>query len=59
MILAIECIVLCIVFSLAIMIPLYKNPIGQIMSYPKKIRERVESLPQYKDSIKKTEKTIL
>ena len=57
MILTIECIVLCIVFSLAIMIPLYKNPIGQIMSYPKKIRERVESLPQYKDSIKKTEKT--
>ena len=57
MILAIECIVLCIVFSLVIMIPLYKNPIGQIMSYPKKIRERVESLPQYKDSIKKTEKT--
>ena len=57
MILTIECIVLCIVFSLVIMIPLYKNPIGQIMSYPKKIRERVESLPQYKDSIKKTEKT--
>ena len=41
MVLVIECIIICILFSLGIFIPLYKNPVGQIMSYPKKIRERV------------------
>lgn len=56
MILLIECIVFSIVFSLMILIPLYKKPIGQIMSYPKEIRQRVENLPQYKDNIKKKEK---
>ncbi len=59
MILLFECLVICILFSLGIMIPLYKNSVGQIMSYPKKIRERVESLPEYKDSIKKTKTTHL
>lgn len=56
MVLVIECIIICILFSLGIFISLYKNPVGQIMSYPKKIRERVQSLPQYKDCIKKKEK---
>lgn len=59
MILIIECVVICILFSIGIFIPLYKNPVGQIMSYPKKIRERVESLPQYKDCIKQKEKKHL
>ena len=59
MILLIECIVLAIIFSLMIFIPLYKNPIGQIMSYPAEIRKRVESLPQYKDTIGKREKKHL
>ena len=59
MILLIECIIFSILFSLMIFIPLYKNPIGQIMSYPKEIRKRVENLPQYKDSIKKREKKHL
>lgn len=59
MILLIECIVVTILFTLMIFVPLYKNPIGQIMSYPKEIRERVESLPQYKDSIKQKEKKHL
>lgn len=59
MILLIECIVFSILFSLMIFIPLYKNPVGQIMSYPKEIRRRVESLPQYKNSIKKKEKKHL
>ena len=44
MVLVIECIIICILFSLGIFIPLYKNPVGQIMSYPKKIRERVDHL---------------
>lgn len=56
MILAIECVALCILFTFGIFVPLYKNPIGQIMSYPKKIREKVESLPEYKDRIKQKEK---
>lgn len=59
MILFWECLVITIGFTLMIFIPLYKNPVGQIMSYPPKIRKRVESLPQYKDSIKKTEKKHL
>lgn len=59
MILAIECAVISILFSLGIFIPLYKNPVGQIMSYPAKIRKRVESLPQYQGTIKKQEKKHL
>ena len=55
MILVYECVVICVLFSLGIFIPLYKNPIGQIMSYPKKIRARVESLPEYKECIKQKE----
>ncbi len=58
MILLVECIIFSILFSLMIFIPLYKNPIGQIMSYPVEIRRRVESLPQYKDSIKTKEKIV-
>ena len=59
MILVIECVVISILFSLGIFIPLYKNPIRQIMSYPAKIRKRVESLPEYQNSIKKQEKKHL
>ena len=56
MILLVEYIIFSILFSLMIFIPLYKNPIGQIMSYPVEIRRRVESLPQYKESIVKRER---
>jgi membrane-associated HD superfamily phosphohydrolase len=35
--------------------PLYNNPVSQIVSYPTAIRKRVESLPEYKDSIKTIE----
>ena len=51
MALIIECIILCIIFTLIILIPQYKNPITQIMSYPVSIRRRVETLPEYKDII--------
>ena len=54
MILFIECIVGCLLFTLIILPAQYKDPIKMIMSYPPKIRKRVEELPQYKDSIKKT-----
>ncbi|MFA9466643.1 MAG: DUF6427 family protein [Velocimicrobium sp.] len=55
MLFIIESIILCVLFSIGILVPLAKNPVGQIMSYPVEIRRRVESLPQYKDSIKKKE----
>jgi hypothetical protein len=56
MLFIIESIFLCVLFSIGILVPLSKNPIGQIMSFPVEIRKRAESLPQYKDGIKKKEK---
>jgi hypothetical protein len=56
MILIIEGIFLCGIFTLIIIPPLYKNPLGQIMSYPTKIRKRVEELPEYRNNIKTKEK---
>lgn len=56
MLLAIECGVICIIFAVVIMLTQYKNPIKYIMSYPPEIRKRVELLPEYKNSIKSTEK---
>ena len=53
MVLVIECIIICILFSLGIFIPLYKNPVGEIMSYPKKIRERVEVCHNIKIALRK------
>jgi len=55
MLLFIQCIVLCAVFTLLILPPLFKNPLSQIVSYPPAIRKRVENLPQkYRDVFAKT-----
>ena len=51
MFLFIVCIILCFLFTLLILIPLYKNPLSNIISYPIAIRKRVELLPEYKDII--------
>ncbi|MEL5898066.1 hypothetical protein AAGC94_08300 [Clostridium sporogenes] len=59
MILAIECFIACVLFTLMILPSLYKEPIKHIMSYPTDIRKRVENLPQYKDVIQKKEKKHL
>lgn len=59
MILFVECVISCAVFTLIILPTLYKDPIKHIMSYPKEIRDRVENLPQYKDVIKVEEKRHL
>lgn len=59
MLFVIECIFACGIFSFMILPSLYKNPVNQIMSYPKEIRMRVESLPQYKGIIDKIEKRHL
>ena len=53
-ILFIECIMACLVFTLIMLPSIYENPINHIMSYPKAIRDRVESLPEYKSTIKQT-----
>lgn len=59
MVFIIESIIICALFTACVMIPLAKNPVGQIMSYPVEIRRRVESLPQYKDVIVHKEKKHL
>lgn len=57
MILFIECAVCCLLFTLAILPAQYKDPINMIMSYPPEIIKRVEELPQYKETIKRREKS--
>ena len=56
MLLMVECVIACALFALVVLWTQYKEPIKYIMSYPPEIRKRVESLPQYKDSIQATEK---
>lgn len=55
MILVLESIVLCIVFTLIILPAQYKDPMVMIMSYPPNIIKRVEQLPQYAGCIKEQE----
>lgn len=50
MIVLIECIVLCLVFTLMVCI-MAKNPIATLYNYPPKIQERVKVLDEYKDKI--------
>ncbi|MDE6749163.1 MAG: hypothetical protein K2K21_08915 [Lachnospiraceae bacterium] len=56
MIIFIQCVLCCLFFTLAIPPAQYKDPINMTMSYPPKIRQRVEELPQYKETIKQKEK---
>ena len=56
MILVIECVILCIVFTLIILPAQYKDPMVMIMSYPPNVIKRVEELPQYAGCIKEKEK---
>lgn len=51
MLLILECVVGCILFTLLILSLQYKDPMNYIMSYPPAIRRRVEQLPQYKNVI--------
>ena len=52
MLLVIECMISCIIFAVIVLPTQYKAPVKYIMSYPPEIRKRVESLPEYKNSIK-------
>lgn len=56
MILLIQCVVCCFLFTLVILPAQYKDPISMIMSYPPAIIKRVEQLPQYQGTIKQREK---
>lgn len=56
MLLAIECMIACMIFAVIVLPSQYKAPVKYIMSYPPEIRKRVESLPEYKNSIRWTEK---
>ena len=56
MTLFIQCVVCCVLFTLVILPAQYKDPINMIMSYPPKIIQRVEELPQYQETIKQREK---
>lgn len=50
MVILIECIILCVVFTLMVCI-MAKNPIVTLYNYPPKIQERVKSLEEYKGKI--------
>ena len=56
MILLVECVILCILFTLIILPAQYKDPISMIMSYPPNVIKRVEQLPQYAGCVKEREK---
>lgn len=58
MILFIQCVVCCLLFTLAILPAQYKDPINMIISYPPKIRQRVEEVPQHKGMIKQRKKLM-
>lgn len=58
MILVIESLIACVIFTLIVIPRLYKDPMKYIMSYPTTIRQRVESLPQYRNTIHEVEKNI-
>ena len=49
MILLVECIGLCLLFYIIIIISYKKNPLAGIHNLPIKIQERVQELPEYKD----------
>ena len=50
MILAIESVILCVLFTVMVYI-MSRNPIKTLYNYPPKIQERVKSLEEYKDEI--------
>ena len=57
MILAVEAIVLCILFTLMVFI-IAREPIKTLYNYPPKIQERVKSLDAYKDQIPAEENKV-
>ena len=58
MIILIECIVLCIFFTVMVYI-MSRNPIATLYNYPPKIQERVKLMEEYKDKIPTTKNKII
>ena len=58
MIIVIESIVLCIVFTLMVYV-MSRQPIKTLYNYPPKIQERVKSLDEYKDKIPTKENKLV
>lgn len=50
MVIVVECIILCVLFTVMVYI-MSQNPIATLYNYPPKIQERVKSLDEYKDKI--------
>jgi len=57
MIIVIECIVLCVLFTLMVYI-MSRKPIATLYNYPPKIQERVKLMEEYKDKIPTTKNKI-
>lgn len=57
MIVLIECVILCMVFTLMVFV-MAKNPIATLYNYPPKIRQKVESMEEYKDKIPTTKNML-
>lgn len=55
MLLLVECIILCFLFTIMVLPAQYKDPLKLIMSYPPAIIKRVEQLPEYQGMIKQRE----
>ena len=58
MILVIESIILCLIFTLMIYI-MSREPIKTLYNYPPKIQERIKSLDEYKDKIPTNENKVV
>ena len=58
MIIAIEGIILCAIFTIAVYM-FSRNPIKTLYNYPPKIQERVKSLDEYKDKIPTNENKLV
>lgn len=58
MIVVIECIILCLLFTLMVYI-MSKNPIATLYNYPPKIQDKVKSLDYYKDKIPSNNNKIM
>lgn len=58
MLLFIQCAVYCYLFTFLILLAQYKEHINIIISYPPKIRQRVEEVPQHKGMIKQRKKLM-
>lgn len=57
MIVFIECVLLCILFTIMVYI-MSRKPIATLYNYPPKIQERVKSLDEYKDKIPTTQNKV-